>query len=617
MALTPEELKSIPESFINLYQELEDFIISDISRRIAKVGNLTDSAKLETIRANEIGISLNLIKEKIKEISDMTEEKVNEIFNDISLYSIAKENELYSAAGLNTVKVTENVALANIIESAIKQTSGELYNLTQSMGFAQKVNGKVVYKPIAKYYHDAMDLAVMQIKSGSTNYNTAIKQAVNRLCESGIRSVEYESGVANRIDVAVRRAVLTGSNQMSQKLTLEGMKETGNDFVETTAHIGARPSHALWQGKVFCYSGKSKEYPPFIESTGYGTGPGLGGWNCRHSFYPFIPGISTRAYTDKDLENIDPPPFTYNGTEYTYYEASQHQRLIERNIRKTKTQLIGYKASGLTEEFTNTSIKLKQQEKYYREFSKAANIPIEKDRLQVYKFNKSISQKAVWAKKKYDQQEFNKFKDGLGSLAPKTLEEFKDIMYNKHTEFNSLKEKLELVSSYKIDYGYISPEKIYELDKKAFAAKKTRFDYSNFTGKNRKNIKKLSSGGNFAIMEFENKQYFAHSSVNDTLDIEYDSIKGNKDDFILHMENRAFKTLVINEIPREYCTEAKMFEYINSKVSKDFDGEITILSELDMCDSCRGVLKQFKEKYPNTKVNIISGKEGFNWRKRK
>ncbi|CEK40017.1 phage minor capsid protein [Paraclostridium sordellii] len=617
MALTPEELKSIPESFINLYQELEDFIISDISRRIAKVGNLTDSAKLETIRANEIGISLNLIKEKIKEISDMTEEKVNEIFNDISVYSIAKENELYSAAGLNTVKVTENVALANIIESAIKQTSGDLYNLTQSMGFAQKVNGKVVYKPIAKYYHDAMDLAVMQIKSGSTNYNTAIKQAVNRLCESGIRSVDYESGVANRIDVAVRRAILTGSNQMSQKLTLEGMKETGNDFVETTAHIGSRQSHALWQGKVFCYSGNSKEYPPFIESTGYGTGPGLGGWNCRHSFHPFIPGISTRAYTDKDLENIDPPPFTYNGTEYTYYEASQHQRLIERNIRKTKTQLIGYKASGLTEEFTNTSIKLKQQEKYYREFSKAANIPIEKDRLQVYKFNKSISQKAVWAKKKYDQQEFNKFKDGLGSLAPKTLEEFKDIMYNKHTEFNSLKEKLELVSSYKIDYGYISPEKIYELDKKAFTAKKTRFDYSNFTGKNRKNIKKLSSGGNFAIMEFENKQYFAHSSVNDTLDIEYDSIKGNKDDFILHMENRAFKTLVINEIPREYCTEAKMFEYINSKVSKDFDGEITILSELDMCESCRGVLKQFKEKYPNTKVNIISGKEGFNWRKRK
>lgn len=432
MALTPEELKSIPERFINLYQELENFIIGDISRRIAKVGNLTDSAKLETIRANEIGVSLNIIKEKIKEISGLTEEKINELFNDAGLYSISKENEVYSAAGLNTVKITENTALANIMKSAIKQTSGELYNLTQSMGFAQKINGKVVYKPIAKYYHDAMDLAVMQIKSGSTNYNTAIKQAVDKLCESGIRSVDYDSGVANRVDVAVRRAVLTGANQMTQKMTLEGMQDTGNDFVETTAHIGARPSHALWQGKVFCYSGKSKEYPPFVESTGYGTGPGIAGWGCRHSFYPFIPGVSARAYSDEELERIDPPPFIYNGTEYTYYEATQHQRAIERAIRKTKTKLIGYKAANLTDEFTNTSIKLKQQERYYRKFSKAADIPTEKDRLQVYKFDKSISQKAVWSENKAFIQSLKEL--GIPN-PPKSKKEFDKLKLKNPREY--------------------------------------------------------------------------------------------------------------------------------------------------------------------------------------
>lgn len=617
MALTPEELKSIPEDFVNLYQELEDFIIADIARRIAKVGKLTDSSKLETIRANEIGISLKLVKEKVKELLKFTDEKINQIFNDAGLYSVAQENVLYSAAGLNTVKITNNIALANIISAAIKQTSGELYNLTQSMGFAQRVNGKIVYKPIAKYYQDSMDLAVMQIKSGATDYNTAIKQAVDRLSESGIRHVDYDSGVVNKIDVAVRRAVMTGANQMTQKITLEGMEETGNDFVETTAHVGARPGHALWQGRVFCYSGKSKEYPPFIESTGYGTGPGLGGWNCRHSFYPFVPGISKRAYTDEQLENIDPPPFEYNGKTYTYYEATQHQRYVERKIRKTKSQLIGYKAAGLDEEFTNASIRLKQQEKYYKEFSVAADIPMEKHRLQMHKFDRSLSQKAVWAKKKHDQQEFNKFKDGLGALAPKTLEEFKDIMYNKPIEFNLLKEKLKLVNSYKVDYGEVAPEKIYELDKSAFEAKKTRFDYSKFTGKSKRKVKNLGSSGNFAIMEFENKQYFAHSSVNEKSDIEFDAISGNKDDFILHKDKREFETLVINDIPRHFCTEAKMFEYINSKVSNNFDGELTILSELDMCDSCRGVLKQFKEKYPHAKVNIISGKEGFNWRKRK
>ncbi|WP_283706903.1 phage minor capsid protein [Clostridium perfringens] len=400
MALTPEELKGIPEGFVKLFQELEDFIISDISRRIAKVGSLTDSAKLQVIRANEIGISIDSIKEKVEEILKISDEKLEEIFKSAGLYSMSKENALYSAAGLGEVSVLENTALKSIIYASIKQTSGELYNLTQSLGFAQKVNGKIVYKPIAKYYHDAMDLAVMQIKSGVTDYNTAIRQAINKLCESGIRYVDYESGVVNRIDTAVRRAVLTGSNQMTQKMTIKGMEEVGNDFVETTAHIGARPSHADWQGRIFCYSGKSREYPPFVESTGYGTGAGLGGWNCRHSFYPFVPGISVRAYTDEMLANIDPPPFKYNGKKYTYYEATQHQRYIERKIRKTKTQLIGYNAAGLDKDFQNASIRLKQQEKYYKEFSKAANIPTEKDRLQLYGFDRSIAQKAVWANKK-------------------------------------------------------------------------------------------------------------------------------------------------------------------------------------------------------------------------
>lgn len=612
MALTPEELKNIPESFINLYQELEDFIIADIGRRISKVGSLTDSAKLETIRANEIGISLNLIKEKIKEVSGLTEQSINELLKDVGLYSIAKENELYSAAGLDTVKITENAALANIMKSAIKQTSGDLYNLTQSMGFTQKINGRVVYKPIAKYYHDAMDLAVMQIKSGSTSYNTAIKQAVDRLCESGIRSVDYESGVANRIDVAVRRSVMTGSNQMSQKLTLEGMKETGNDFVETTAHIGARPSHSKWQGKVFCYSGKSKEYPSFIESTGYGTGPGLGGWNCRHSFYPFIPGISNRAYTDEELDNIDPSPFEYNGKMYTYYEATQHQRQIERSIRKTRTQLVGYEAAGLKDEFTNSSIILKQQEKYYRKFSKVAGIPTEKDRLQSYKFNRSISQKAVWAKKKYDRQEFNKFKAGLGTLAPKTLEEFKDIMYNKPIEFNSLKEKFYIVNLYQKDFGNISPKKIIELDKLAFDAKRNN------------QISRYKKQGNFAILEYNNKIKFASSRIADETDSYFLKYKGDKSKLVLLKQNRIFKTSLpgdlvdgeVNTIPREFDTEAKFFEFLVDELKNEIITEINMISEKKMCESFKHVAKQFMKLYPGIKVNVVSGKTFDGWKGR-
>lgn len=257
MALTPEELKEIPEIFVKLFQELEEFIIKDMSRRIAKVGGLSESARLQVIKAQEIGISLDIIKKKLKETLDLSEEWLNEIFNNAGIYSIAKENELYKSAGLKELDVLENITLTKIIEATIKQTKGEFYNLTRSLGFAQKVNGKIVYKPIAQYYHDAMDLALMQIKTGVIDYNTAIKQAVDRLCESGIRNVDFESGVVNRVDTAVRRAVLTGANQMTQKLTLQGMKEVGCEYVEVTAHVGARNkgigimNHASWQGKVY------------------------------------------------------------------------------------------------------------------------------------------------------------------------------------------------------------------------------------------------------------------------------------------------------------------------------------------------------------------------------
>ncbi|WWU63796.1 phage minor capsid protein [Clostridium baratii] len=400
MALTPEQLKNIPEGFVLLYQELEDFIIEDISRRMAKAGKVTDTAKWQAIKAKEIGIALEDIKKKIKEINNISESDLKELLNYASEKSIKQDNEIYTKAGLDPLKIKGNKVLESIVNSAFKQTAGELFNLTASLGFATTVGGKIVYKDIAKYYHKALDLAVLQISSGTLDYNTAIRNAIKELSKSGIRYVDYESGWSNSIEAAVRRAVMTGSSQMAQKLTIEGIEQMGAEYVETTAHAGARPTHAEWQGQVFCYKGKSDKYPDFVESTGYGTGDGLGGWNCRHNFFPFYPGITARAYSDKDLKNIDPPPFEYNGKNYTYYEATQKQRVMERAIRKTKKELIGYNAAGLNTDFKNASVKLKQQERKYKEFSKVADIPTEKDRLQVLGFNRSVSQKSVWANKK-------------------------------------------------------------------------------------------------------------------------------------------------------------------------------------------------------------------------
>lgn len=399
MALTPKQLQNIPENIVQLYRDLEEFIIDDIARRIAKTGQLTETAKWQLERAKDL--SMDNIEKEILKTLELSNKEVEETLKQSALTSIQAENKIYEEAVKKQIKIKGNSNLEKLLEAAIKQTKGELKNISQSLGFAQIINGKIVYKDIAKFYQDSVDLALMQVNSGVLNSNEAIKQAVKKLADSGLRTIDYEYGWSNRVDVAVRRAVVTGSNQMCHKMTELTMKELECEFVETTAHAGARTGkglsgpadHASWQGQVFCYKGKSGKYPDFVSSTGYGTGEGLAGYNCRHSFSPFFPGISKRAYSEEHLNNIDPEPFEYDGKTYTYYEALQHQRKLETNIRQKKRELIGYNAAGLKDDFNNSSIALNRLKNEYKAFSNAGDLTVRNDLMQVYKYGQSISQK--------------------------------------------------------------------------------------------------------------------------------------------------------------------------------------------------------------------------------
>ncbi|EKY23886.1 phage minor capsid protein [Clostridium celatum] len=391
MALTPKQLQNIPENIVQLYRDLEEFIIDDIARRIAKTGQLTETAKWQLERAKDL--SMDNIEKEILKTLELSNKEVEETLKQSALTSIQAENKIYEEAVKKQIKIKGNSNLEKLLEAAIKQTKGELKNISQSLGFAQIINGKIVYKDIAKFYQDSVDLALMQVNSGVLNSNEAIKQAVKKLADSGLRTVDYENGWSNRVDVAVRRAVVTGSNQMCHKMTELTMKELECEFVETTAHAGARPDHQEWQGQVFCYKGKSDKYPDFVEKTRYGYGDGLGGYNCRHSFYPFFPGISKRAYSKQHLNNIDPEPFEYDGKTYTYYEALQRQRKLETNIRQKKRELIGYNAAGLKDDFNNSSIALNRLKNEYKAFSNAGDLTVRNDLIQVYKYGQSISQK--------------------------------------------------------------------------------------------------------------------------------------------------------------------------------------------------------------------------------
>ena len=400
MALTPKQLDKLPERIIEIYESLEDFIIEDISRRIAKAG-MTDTAKWQYIRAQEFGIANGTIKKKIAETLKISEDELEKLFKNAGTVSLDSDNILYEQAKLTSFHLESSPELKAYVMAAIKQTKKEMKNMCHSLGFVENISNKKVAKKLSDSYIKALDLANMQVSSGTLDYQTAVRQAVKKLASSGVNYINYESGWHNRLDVAVRRAVITGANQMSRQMTDYTMDMNiakDDQYVEVSAHAGARPSHSDWQGQVYKVEGSTAEYDNLYEATGLGTVEGLCGANCKHSYYPFIPNISIRAYTKKDLKEIDGEPQEYNGKEYTLYQANQEQRRMERQIRQTKRELIGYKASGLEEDFKNSSIKLQQQKKEYNNFSNAMGIRPKKERQQVNGFGRSEAQKARHAK---------------------------------------------------------------------------------------------------------------------------------------------------------------------------------------------------------------------------
>lgn len=412
--LTPDYLQGAPAKLEELFLRLEEDIIADICRRIAKAGYLTDSAEHQVLRLRELGAGTEYIKQKISEYSAISDEAVDRLFFDAAQTSDEFYRKAYDKANIGYTPYEYNDFFQQAVTASVNQTKGELRNFTRSMGFSYRgSNGQVRFHGAAEAYRDCLDYAYMQVMTGAVDHNTAIKNATRRLTEGGLQFVDYASGVRCHADVAARRAVLTGLSQMTGKVSEHNAAELGTDIVEVDAHAGARPDHAQWQGKWYSLSGKSKKYPSLKAVTGYGTVTGLKGANCRHDFYPVIEGISEPSYTEEKLKSIDPPPFEYNGKTYTYYEATQRQRAMERSMRKTKREILAADATDDKDRFAEKSVLLRRQKEEYGRFSKAAGLSVRNERAQVGGFGHSQAGRAVWAERKAKSGLDNAAKSGI------------------------------------------------------------------------------------------------------------------------------------------------------------------------------------------------------------
>lgn len=394
--LTPEQLQNLPTELTDLYEQLSEFILRDIARRIAKGAEITDTAEYQLYRARSLGLSTDEIATKIAEINGSSAAEVNRLIREAAAQSDEFDRKMLGADNGAAVPLEENKQLQKLISAQITETAGKCENLTNTMGFADHdFLGRVYYLSMTDMYRREMDSAHMKVATGTTDYMTAIRQACNKLAASGVRTIDYESGRSDRIEVAARRALLTSVAHVTHRISEQNGEELGADGWEMSAHSGSRPSHAVYQGRQYTQEQYERIIKPLISEP-----------NCRHDVFPIILGVSEPVYTEEELQNIDQPPFTYEGRKYTAYEASQQMRKMERAMRKQKDRCIVADAAGDEESFTAASIKLRRQKDIYEDFAKAADSYTQYERTYVAGYDRRLAGKTGAVTRR--QREFEK-----------------------------------------------------------------------------------------------------------------------------------------------------------------------------------------------------------------
>ena len=381
---TPELLDALPEELAELFRALEITLLEEICSRLKAADELNEVTAQDIQALRSHGIDLKSIEEAISKTAGISKQKLNSLLNDV----VARNQKYYTEViDLAHVTQPETLVDAAAVDAIKRQTHDTFQNLTASMGF---LVGNTMLKP-ARAYQWALDNAEMQIQSGAISYNQAIKTAVKQLADSGLKVVDYESGHRDQIDVAARRAVMTGVSQICAKYTEQSAEYLETPYFEVSAHAGARDkpgpspwsSHKDWQGNV--YSIRANDiYPNIYEVCGLGAVDGLEGANCRHRRNVWVEGVSERTYTGEQLEHIDDDlGCEFDGKKYTAYEATQMQRRVERQIIKQKRLVTAYKASEQKDEYYAAKAKLARLNAKYKAFSEAAGLPLQWERTRV------------------------------------------------------------------------------------------------------------------------------------------------------------------------------------------------------------------------------------------
>lgn len=389
--LQPDYLDHAPDEMVQLWQTVEDDILRDVARRIGKMDGMTPTANWQLWRYEQVEAVREDVIKLLAKYSGKSEREIRRILKEACTAALEADDEIYYHYGKTPTPFAESLPLQNLLNAGYRQTSGTWSNLTATT--ANTVTGA---------FERVLDEAWLKVSSGAFDYKSAVKTAVDTLADN-MPYITYPTGHTDTLEVAARRAILTGVNQTAGKLQDARMEEMGVEYVETTAHGGARPTHAEWQGKRFHLGGDKvldgKMYKDFVRETGYGTGAGLCGWNCRHQYFACFPELGDPpSWTQESLEQLNARNVEYNGQMYTQYEISQMQRARERNVRKWKRRYLAEDAAG--SDTTAAAVRLKAARESLKQLTRDTGGQLDSARTMVSGFGRSQAARATAQAKK-------------------------------------------------------------------------------------------------------------------------------------------------------------------------------------------------------------------------
>lgn len=493
MALTQDQMDVIGMELVPLYQQLERDVINDIARRVKKTGRFTETAEImaDSLRAKgytpseirlevmrQLNADTNLqrqIAADTIEYKKLLRQKINELNQSLGI----AEDRIWDEAGnlafrddlatwQGAAKPVKGSAFEKTVSAMRKNASADLKNLTRSMGFKMS-DGSMA--GIQNAYTKELNRAFVKMSSGAFSWQQCVKDACREMAKSGLRTVDYDSGVTRQMDTAVFNAMRTASAQLSAQISMSNVEETGVELVEVSAHWGARSgeghaNHAGWQGKVYSVHGATEKYPNLEEVTGYPSDPsGLCGYNCRHVFYPYWEGISEPTEWPPE-----PEPKTVDGRTYTYYQATQEQRRREREIRAMKREESALSAAGLTDQAKEKRALIQARTAEYEDFSRDVEIRPKNERLRVCEANSPLifSRKSDTINAPIEQR-------NTGKGNPSAIVHF-DVSLNKRQE-----RLLEALPSF--GSRVIIPKKSVNMKDLSALTAKTDYEFAMFTRK--------------------------------------------------------------------------------------------------------------------------------------